>query len=47
MKIAFTVLALSIVICLGLSVPVKSPCHSTNDHPSDGFAVNSKTEPEL
>jgi len=28
-----------------ISVPVKSPCHSTNSHPSEGLAVNSTVVP--
>ena len=47
MKIALTVLALSMVICLGLSVPVKSPVHSTNSHSADGVAVSSTIVPLL
>ena len=44
---AVTVFALSMVICLGLSVPVKSPVHSTNSHSADGVAVSSTIVPLL
>ena len=44
---ALTVFGLSIVICFGFSVPLRSPFHSVNPQPSDGLATSSMIEPIL